>query len=49
MWLVAAPNVNANDIRIPDMPAPPASSAYTDQPYEAATPVLTRVSIVAAA
>jgi len=40
--------VKANDIRIPVMPAPPNSSAYTDQPNDAATPTLTRVSIVAA-
>ena len=45
---LACPNVNANDIRIPVMPAPPNSSAYTDQPNDAATPTLTRVSIVAA-
>jgi hypothetical protein len=47
--LLAAPKVNANDIRMPDRPAPPASSAYTDQLNEAATPTLTSVSIVAAA
>src|SRR5208337_1582354 len=45
---LACPNVKANDIRIPVMPAPPNSSAYTDQPNDAATPTLTRVSIVAA-
>ena len=40
--------MNANDIRIPVMPAPPNSSAYTDQPNDAPTPTLTSVSIVAA-
>ena len=42
------PKVKANDIFIPVMPAPPNSSAYTDQPNEAQTPALTRVSMVAA-
>ncbi len=45
---LACPNVKANDIFIPVMPAPPNSSAYTDQPNEAPTPTLTRVSMVAA-
>ena len=45
---LACPKVKANDIFIPVMPAPPNSSAYTDQPNDAATPRLTRVSIVAA-
>ena len=46
---LACPKVNANDIRIPAWPAPPNSSAYSDQPNDAATPTLTSVSIVAAA
>ena len=45
---LAWPNVKANDIFIPVMPAPPNSSAYTDQHKDAATPTLTRVSMVAA-
>ena len=45
---LACPKVKANDIFIPVMPAPPNSSAYTDQPNDAVTPRLTRVSIVAA-
>ena len=45
---LAWPNVKANDIFIPVMPAPPNSSAYTDQHKDAATPALTRVSMVAA-
>ena len=46
---LAWPKVKANDIFIPVMPAPPKSSAYSDQPKEAQTPALTRVSMVAAA
>jgi hypothetical protein len=47
--VLAWPNVNANDIFIPVMPAPPNSSAYTDQQNDAPTPTLTSVSMVAAA
>jgi hypothetical protein len=46
---LACPKVNANDIRMPARPTPPNSSAYSDQPNDAATPTLTSVSIVAAA
>ena len=45
---LAWPKVKANDIFIPVMPAPPNSSAYTDQQKDAPTPTLTRVSMVAA-
>ena len=45
---LAAVKVNANGIRMPAMPAPPNSSAYTDQQNDAVTARLTRVSIVAA-
>ena len=48
MSVLAWPKVNANDIFIPAMPAPPNSSAYTDQQNDAPTPTLTRVSMVAA-
>ena len=41
--------VSANGIRMPIIPAPPNSSAYTDQQKEAATARLTSVSMVAAA
>ena len=44
----AWPKVKANDIFIPVAPAPPNSSAYTDQQKDAPTPTLTRVSMVAA-
>ena len=40
--------VKTNGIRIPAVPAPPKSSAYTDQPKEAPTARLTSVSMVAA-
>ena len=45
---LAWPKVKANGIFIPVMPAPPNSSAYTDQQKDAPTPTLTRVSMVAA-
>ena len=46
--VLAWPKVKANDIFIPVAPAPPNSSAYTDQQNDAPTPTLTRVSMVAA-
>ena len=48
MCPLACPKLKANDIFMPVMPAPPNSSAYTDQPNEATTPRLTSVSMVAA-
>ncbi len=45
---LAVVKVNENGIRMPAIPAPPNSSAYTDQPNDAVTARLTRVSIVAA-
>ena len=48
MCPLAGANVSEYDIRIPGISAPPNSSAYSDHPKDAATPRLTRVSMVAA-